>query len=618
MFCQWTTPRIKRLLTDSRVSSTLVENLPFKCHQARSDDDSVVEKQMLFIDRELLTILKNTNPLPSHIPTQIVEHLPTNFPLVEWALDHKDFPLALKSMGLIDSHYFPIKDEIHFYNIVQIVLPRVKGGIRQPRVTSGLVNYACKIGSIKWAKVLMEGYKFEVNNLECLWNACDSRNSELVLYLVDVLPDSTQSLDSLFMNACRSGNMDTISFLLSFTQIDKELSIVCASIFHRVKSVQFLLKEGVDLSARNYQVLVQAMATCHIPTIELLLDHLMMESISDIINLMRLVSQDNVDLVRFIMKHPKTRDLFTTREIFDKAVEFDKHRIIKSLLADVWIDYSLIESTIDRVIRFKDDNRILRILLDNYKGPIVNSTPLLILAINCNNLDTLILLGEDGRFNLEDLFLAKHQELMLEFFCNKYDDVMEYILSKTTSLGQYPEFIKRVYLCLYLTNFISNLIIRHPFVDFQPIAQHCFYNVLKSQNNGLVESFLSTGYIDPLANDFLAIRLSWGIYESTVAMLDYVCESSCDQSPEKRTINLLKGTRFSNEKYPFLFRVANKNLNLVKDVLDQSLQENISLCDGCDCLFQRKSSLFNNSEKLLDLLLPFCKCGYIDNKVAIF
>lgn len=111
-----------RLVKDPKVLSTIMGDFLPRCSEILEFYNlEYILGHLKFIDEEIYPILIGLNPLPPPNTFEyIIRKFGRNFCLVEWALDHKDFPPQLYS-GII-TNYLPIEHDIIFYYILNKIL----------------------------------------------------------------------------------------------------------------------------------------------------------------------------------------------------------------------------------------------------------------------------------------------------------------------------------------------------------------------------------------------------------------------------------------------------------------------------------------------------------------
>ena len=219
-----------RLLREHRVLSTIFQEFFPKA----SEIIRVVFRlepimdHLCFIEQEIYPILIKLDPLPHDTFKWILKRFNMSFSLVEWALDHRDFPLEILS-NILD-YYFPILHEVVFFYVLERILPRLKQLGPIPQKSGGshyLLYYGCEIGCLDSVRLLMENYGIsgdKEKSVSLFYSACKSRNTNLVKYLTGKLSDSAPALNTVLVNACRLGDTGFVSFLLTLPLINMEFS----------------------------------------------------------------------------------------------------------------------------------------------------------------------------------------------------------------------------------------------------------------------------------------------------------------------------------------------------------------------------------------------------------
>ena len=615
----------KRLLTSQKDLPTLVRDL-FNRYLKIADstlDTAWTSEQISFFNKEILPTLKTMDTIPEQVFPYLAFSSCRNILLLDWALSHQDFPSRCRSTYILEQ-YYPIDNMDTFFDLVKKILPKIYGFSTESEEDvnrlRGLVKYACSIGSLEACQALAKYFNgFDFDDIRL---ACESRNLPLVEYLNE-LCGSGEYINKIFGWACGSGDMEYISFLIRCPRIkigfntQAPLRMACRN--GHTDVVRFLLDRKADPSVKGQEALINAAESNSTPLVKLLLDH---HKIVNLICSAKLFStavrNNNTDLFTVLVNHPKINDF---QDVFEEVVVLDKPKFVRLLLkSDKFNRVSIVEQGLAQAIQ-KESGKLVTLILEYYQ---VNNSNVSIL-FNIMSHDCLYILKlvvETGKFNLDHLFEGEPLPRMLRFINQGYKETIEYIFSlDDIQLGiNSGEFVKQVCSLELVCDPIIGLILDHPSFELSDIWKECFQNAIRCGNIHTTRHLLNKEFVDPCGDNWFALQEAHRIRNfNLIELILERVQPITSQPLQVRLLSFIKGQTFTDrfEKNAFLLRIANKDLSLVKNVINYFLSqpEKVACNERDGCLFLKESKCLNNSRKLLEILQPFCHCGHIERRL---
>ena len=614
-----------RLLTDPRVLVHVALNF-FSRWSKLADTVRWNNRQTLFIDTEILGTLKKLDP----VPFQLFKHIITvkNITILEWALNEEDFPSELISGDILEK-YYPIENDIVFIDLLTRVVPLIhrSKSVLDKDYLNTLFSYACRIGSLESCRLLIK--RFGVSGLDqdddVIRLACESRNLDLVKYLVHHTDNFSAGINAIFESACGSGDMQYISFLLKCPEvkvgynIQSPLRVACKS--GRVDVAQLLLEKNANPSVENQRILIDAADSNNTLLVKLLVNHHKIQNLSCSVGLFSsAVLNSNVELFQWLMNHHKIGNL---SQVFVEIVKMEDLFFIKLLLSSPRFNqWDIVYQSVLRVIK-KGSVKLAELLFECQPNKPTYYIVVLVYAVRHGHIDILQLLLQKWKFDFATLLTRESFIDLLKMNGRSIQCVNHILSQQDIDLGLNDgQFLKQV--CQLPSTFESTIqiILEHPTSNLNSVWQVCFRKALESGNMNALKHLLKKEFVNPSIDNHFALQKAHENrnYDLMRLILDHF-KSSRAKSLELELISFIKGQTFTDpfEKNAFLLKIANKDLSLLKNVVKHFLSKPVQVVcsEKGGCLFSRESGCLNNTEKLLQLLEPVCHCGYIKQKLKI-